>query len=237
MEDDEPCITSLSLGLGMGGHVPKKEKQKLPCLDLTFDICPEGGKTIHVDHQQSKQQLHDDDDKAKGLVLCLKHPNENNSPDSSNNSNNGSRKKLKLTKEQSATLEDIFKLHSTLNPAQKQALAEQLNLKHRQVEVWFQNRRARTKLKQTEVDCEFLKKCCEKLTDENLRLKKELQELRAQKIGPKPLYIQLSKATTLTICSSCEKELKPNEGNKGGISNVVRNSSHKLQNSVGLKGI
>lgn len=88
----------------------------------------------------------------------------------------------------------------------------------------------RTKLKQTEVDCEFLKKCCEKLTDENLRLKKELQELRAQKIGAKPLYIQVSKATTLNICSSCEKELKPNEGKKGGISDVVRKS-------VGVKGI
>ncbi|QCE13505.1 homeobox-leucine zipper protein HAT22-like [Vigna unguiculata] len=225
MEDDEACITSLSLGLGMGGHVPKKEKQKLPCLDLTFQICPKGEKTIHVD----KQHLLHGDDKAKGL-LCLKHPSENNSPDSSNNSSNGSRKKLKLTKEQSATLEDIFKLHSTLNPAQKQALADQLNLKHRQVEVWFQNRRARTKLKQTEVDCEFLKKCCEKLTDENLRLKKELQELRAQKIGAKPLYIQVSKATTLNICSSCEKELKPNEGKKGGISDVVRKS-------VGVKGI
>ncbi|ESW10737.1 hypothetical protein PHAVU_009G233400 [Phaseolus vulgaris] len=233
MEDDEPCITTLSLGLGMGGHVPKKDKQKqkLPSLDLTFDICPRREQMIHVDHQQ---QLHDD--KAKGL-LCLKHPNENNSPESSNNSNNGTRKKLKLTKEQSATLEDIFKLHTTLNPAQKQALAEKLNLKHRQVEVWFQNRRARTKLKQTEVDCEFLKKCCEKLTDENLRLKKELQELRAQKVGPKPLYIQLSKATTLSICSSCEKELKPKEGKKGGITDVVRNSSHKLQNSVGVKGI
>jgi len=111
MEDDEACITSLSLGLGMGGHVPKKEKQKLPCLDLTFQICPKGEKTIHVD----KQHLLHGDDKAKGL-LCLKHPSENNSPDSSNNSSNGSRKKLKLTKEQSATLEDIFKLHSTLNP-------------------------------------------------------------------------------------------------------------------------
>jgi len=112
MEDDEPCITTLSLGLGMGGHVPKKDKQKqkLPSLDLTFDICPRREQMIHVDHQQ---QLHDD--KAKGL-LCLKHPNENNSPESSNNSNNGTRKKLKLTKEQSATLEDIFKLHTTLNP-------------------------------------------------------------------------------------------------------------------------
>lgn len=197
--------------------------------------------------------------------------------------------------------------------AQKQALAEQLKLKHRQVEVWFQNRRARygtvwciydwfdfnypffmsfnfcsfqffcfilllplitirvflpwklvpflsffgwldhtvvhklcikltfffsrTKLKQTEVDCEFMRKCYEKLTDENLRLKKELQELCAEKIGPTPLYIQLSKATTLTICSSCGELLKPNEGNKATISNVVRNNCHKLQGTIGLKGI
>ncbi|RDX99334.1 Homeobox-leucine zipper protein HOX19 [Mucuna pruriens] len=230
MEDDEACITNLSLGLGMGGHVPKKNnKQKVPCLDLTFQLCPKG-------EQEEEEEAIDVDqqhDMSKGL--CLKHPNEE-SPDS-NNSNNASRKKLKLTKEQSATLEDIFKLHTTLNPAQKQALAEQLNLKHRQVEVWFQNRRARTKLKQTEVDCDFLKKCCEKLTDENLRLKKELQELRAQKIGPTPLYIQLPKATTLTICSSCEKLLKPNEGKKAAISDVVRNSSHKLKSSIGLEGI
>ncbi|CAM0872128.1 unnamed protein product [Alopecurus aequalis] len=53
------------------------------------------------------------------------------------------RKKLRLTKEQSALLEDRFKEHSTLNPKQKVALANQLNLRPRQVEVWFQNRRAR----------------------------------------------------------------------------------------------
>jgi len=63
-----------------------------------------------VDQQQQQQH----GNKAKGL-LCLKHPDDETSPDS-NNSNNGSRKKLKLTKDQSASSEDIFKLHSTLNP-------------------------------------------------------------------------------------------------------------------------
>ncbi|CAL2236801.1 unnamed protein product [Prunus armeniaca] len=116
------------------------------------------------------------------------------------------RKKLRLSKEQSAFLEESFKEHHTLNPKQKLALAKQLNLRPRQVEVWFQNRRARTKLKQTEVDCEFLKRCCETLTEENRRLHKELQELRALKTHhhSNPFYMQ-SPATTLTMCPSCER--------------------------------
>ncbi|KAG9459823.1 hypothetical protein H6P81_004331 [Aristolochia fimbriata] len=113
------------------------------------------------------------------------------------------RKKLRLSKEQSAFLEESFKEHNTLNPKQKLALAKQLNLRPRQVEVWFQNRRARTKLKQTEVDCEYLKRCCETLTEENRRLQKELQELRALKTAH-PFYMQLP-ATTLTMCPSCER--------------------------------
>ncbi|KAL3516597.1 hypothetical protein ACH5RR_023499 [Cinchona calisaya] len=113
------------------------------------------------------------------------------------------RKKLRLSKEQSAYLEESFKEHNTLNPKQKLALAKQLNLRPRQVEVWFQNRRARTKLKQTEVDCEYLKRRCETLTEENRRLHKDLQELRALKT-PNPFYMQ-SPATTLTMCPSCER--------------------------------
>ncbi|KQJ98582.1 homeobox-leucine zipper protein HOX27 [Brachypodium distachyon] len=113
------------------------------------------------------------------------------------------RKKLRLSKDQSAFLEESFKEHSTLNPKQKVALAKQLNLRPRQVEVWFQNRRARTKLKQTEVDCEYLKRCCETLTEENRRLHKELSELRALKTA-QPFYMHLP-ATTLSMCPSCER--------------------------------
>ncbi|CAI8584228.1 unnamed protein product [Vicia faba] len=123
--------------------------------------------------------------------------------DSDDEENGSTRKKLRLTKEQSAFLEDSFKEHTTLNPKQKHALAKQLNLRPRQVEVWFQNRRARTKLKQTEVDCEYLKKCCKTLTEENRRLQKEVQELRALKTS-QPFYMQRP-ATTLTMCPSCER--------------------------------
>ncbi|XP_064964985.1 homeobox-leucine zipper protein HAT22-like isoform X1 [Musa acuminata AAA Group] len=157
--------------------------------------------------------------------------------DNSNCSNDklfGTRKKLKLTKEQVTLLEDRFREHNTLNTvspqyyllhdcnrsefvfweelcmdsicmqAQKQDLADRLNIQTRQVEVWFQNRRARTKLKKIEVDYECLKKWCESLSDENRRLKKELQELRSANPGS-PFYMHLLKAATLTICPSCER--------------------------------
>nr|CAB3495255.1 unnamed protein product [Digitaria exilis] len=116
-----------------------------------------------------------------------------------------SRKKLRLSKDQAAVLEESFKEHNTLNPKQKAALAKQLNLKPRQVEVWFQNRRARTKLKQTEVDCEFLKRCCETLTEENRRLQREVAELRALKLVAPHQYARMPPPTTLTMCPSCER--------------------------------
>ncbi|KAL9678841.1 hypothetical protein QQ045_016692 [Rhodiola kirilowii] len=116
---------------------------------------------------------------------------------------NESRKKLRLSKDQSAFLEDSYKEHNTLSPKQKVALAKKLDLRPRQVEVWFQNRRARNKLKQTEVDCEYLKRRCETLTEENTRLEKELQDLRALNSSNSLLCLQ-SPATTLTMCPSCE---------------------------------
>ncbi|CAN4121687.1 unnamed protein product [Withania somnifera] len=91
---------------------------------------------------------------------------------------------------------------------QKEALAMQLELKPRQVEVWFQNRRARSKLKQTEMECEYLKRWFGSLTEQNRRLKEEVEELRAMKVGPpkvlSPHTYQPLPASTLTMCPHCE---------------------------------
>ncbi|XP_021825327.1 homeobox-leucine zipper protein HAT4-like [Prunus avium] len=143
-----------------------------------------------------------------------------------------SRKKLRLSKDQSAILEESFKEHNTLNPKQKLALAKQLGLRPRQVEVWFQNRRARTKLKQTEVDCEFLKRCCENLTEENRRLQKEVQELRALKLSPQ-FYMQMTPPTTLTMCPSCERVAVP----PNSSSSTVEPRPHPQMGSVQTRPI
>ncbi|CAK9142970.1 unnamed protein product [Ilex paraguariensis] len=200
MGEEEACNVGLGLGIGMGEFRPKRDlqKNKRPvCLNFSFPIHP-------------KEEANDSEYKIDGS--SSKTIDEDHAYINNNNATNCPRKKLRLTKDQSTLLEDSFKLHSTLNTAQKLTLAKQLNLRPRQVEVWFQNRRARTKLKQTEVDCEFLKKCFEGLNDENRRLKKELQELRSLKLEqPPPFYIQLAKPTTLTMCLPCEKVVKARE--------------------------
>ncbi|XP_060218960.1 homeobox-leucine zipper protein HAT3 [Lycium barbarum] len=143
------------------------------------------------------------------------------------------RKKLRLSKEQAAVLEETFKEHNTLNPKQKLALAKQLNLRPRQVEVWFQNRRARTKLKQTEVDCEYLKRCCENLTEENRRLQKEVSELRALKLSPQ-LYMNMSPPTTLTMCPQCERVAVSSSSSSAASSSVTgASASRSHQHALG----
>ncbi|KAL5771532.1 hypothetical protein ACOSP7_015686 [Xanthoceras sorbifolium] len=210
---DEYCNTRLGLGLGFGEYAARSERAKAimdDCnLDFSFTVCTKEESLDH-DHFKCNQQIR--------MMMVEDHGDyvHNKMCDYSNNNKNinGGRKKLRLTKHQSTLLEDTFKMHTTLNQSKKQALAEELNLKPRQVEVWFQNRRARTKLKQTEVDCEFLKKCCESLSDENKRLKKQVEELIQSSKGGEgggeggggggsPLFIQLPVMAAAAMCPSC----------------------------------
>nr|GMD65027.1 homeobox-leucine zipper protein HAT9-like [Ipomoea batatas] len=70
-------------------------------------------------------------------------------------------------------------------------------------------KKLRTKLKQTEVDCNLLKKYCESLNYENCRLRRELHELRSSfkfnRPAPAPFSDQPPKARTTATCPSCEK--------------------------------
>ncbi|XP_077222384.1 homeobox-leucine zipper protein HAT14-like [Tasmannia lanceolata] len=195
MEEEGSCNTGLVLGIGRGNFSDESRRDRQRKTPIQFHILfptTTINEEHDVDRSSSKTTDEDDDEEDANRNT---HKIENNN----------TRKKLRLTKEQSTLLEDSFREHTTLTQAQKQELADQLNLRPRQVEVWFQNRRARTKLKQTEVDCVFLKKCCESLSDENRRLEKELQELRSTKLGS-PFYIQLPKGSTtsMTMCPSCE---------------------------------
>ncbi|KAG5240468.1 homeobox-leucine zipper protein [Salix suchowensis] len=110
------------------------------------------------------------------------------------------RKKLRLSKEQSRLLEESFRQRHTLNPRQKEALALQLKLRPRQL---------RSKLKQTEMECEYLKRWFGSLTEQNRRLQREVEELRALKVGPptviSPHSCEPLPASTLTMCPSCER--------------------------------
>ncbi|CAN6867417.1 unnamed protein product [Brassica oleracea] len=111
------------------------------------------------------------------------------------------RKKLRLTKEQFRLLEDCFRQNHSLNPKQKETLAKHLMLRPRQIEIWFQNRRARSKLKQSEMECDYLKRSFGSLTEQNNRLHIEVEELRAMKVGSSTM----TSASSLTMCPRCER--------------------------------
>ncbi|KAI3798955.1 hypothetical protein L1987_34242 [Smallanthus sonchifolius] len=183
---------ALELGLNPTPSMPENTKKSNPLepsltLALSGDSC--GGSSFSNASVKREREVASDE-------------NASGEEDDQDGGVNG-KKKFRLTKAQSGLLEEAFKRHTALNPKQKQELARDLKLRPRQVEVWFQNRRARTKLKQTEVDCEYLKECCKILTDDNERLRKEVQQLKAHKVS-QPMYMQLP-AATLTMCPSCEQ--------------------------------
>ncbi|CAF1908073.1 unnamed protein product [Brassica oleracea var. botrytis] len=150
---------------------------------------PSSGK--HMVRDLDINQTPKTEDREWMMIAAEPYANEEDS-----NSCGRRRKKLRLTKEQSHLLEDSFIQKHTLTSKQKLELATFLKLSQRQVEVWFQNRRARSKLKHTEMECKYLKRCFGSLKEQNRLLQKEVEELRALNAMP---------ASILTMCPRCER--------------------------------
>ncbi|RCV22753.1 hypothetical protein SETIT_4G245400v2 [Setaria italica] len=204
MEAEDFGKSWLGLGIGSGGDMKRSHGERRSSalqFDLLFpqSVKEEAAVGTNAEKGARKRLRITDDDGRRSHEL---------SPSDDGGDGAATRKKLRLTKEQSTLLEDTFRAHNILSHAQKHELARRVNLSARQVEVWFQNRRARTKLKQTEVDCEILKRCCESLTGENQRLKHELAQLQRSSSAASGLYVQFPRGAAAAaggVCPSCEK--------------------------------
>ncbi|WOL19029.1 homeobox-leucine zipper protein HAT22-like [Canna indica] len=205
MEGEECCNISLSLSIGGEEFKSSKSREckgKLPSqLHALFPLQEEEGEGEAIRKDRSILKSDNIEELAEDFEARF----------AGNNEVGGRRKKLKLGREQVALLEGSFAEHNSLNSKQKQELASKLNIQARQVEIWFQNRRARTKLKKTEVDFESLKKCCEKLSEENQRLREEIEELRRRR-PDFPSYMHLQKSS---MCPSCGRRRADASGSSG----------------------
>lgn len=103
----------------------------------------------------------------------------------SHSSNAGTRNKRSINKKrfsdgQVKSLESMFETDSRLEPAKKLELARELGLQPRQVAIWFQNKRARWKLKQVQRDYTTLRANYNTLDSRFDALNKEYQSMLTQ---------------------------------------------------------
>jgi homeobox-leucine zipper protein len=128
MEQEEVGL-ALGLSLGSGHHHQELKPQhpSHPCaallepsLSLSSPATKDDGPTAPVRRfaavKRELQTMEGNDDEATGRVLVYSVASSAVVTADDDEGCNSSRKKLRLSKEQSALLEDHFKEHSTLNP-------------------------------------------------------------------------------------------------------------------------
>ncbi|KAL0888700.1 hypothetical protein Bca101_012683 [Brassica carinata] len=115
-----------------------------------------------------------------GPVLSLPESSEKitNARQCPSNDDEMIKKKQKLTTEQLASLEQSFQEDIKLDSDRKVKLSKELRLQPRQVAVWFQNRRARWRVKHLEESYNSLRKEYDVVSRQNQMLHDEVTKLR-----------------------------------------------------------
>ncbi|XP_029125164.1 homeobox-leucine zipper protein ATHB-7 [Cajanus cajan] len=88
--------------------------------------------------------------------------------------------KKRLTEDQVAILEKCFASNMKLEPEQKFHLANQLGVPPRQVAIWYQNKRARWKTQNLEVDHGVLQAKLENVMAEKKQLERDVERLKVE---------------------------------------------------------
>lgn len=88
--------------------------------------------------------------------------------------------KKRLTHEQVKLLERSFTFNTKLHPERKLQLAVQLGVPPRQVAIWYQNKRARSRTQSLELDCGALQLKLENALAEKRQLEKDVERLKGE---------------------------------------------------------
>ncbi|KNA20118.1 hypothetical protein SOVF_054560 [Spinacia oleracea] len=155
-------------------------------------------------------------------------------------------KKRRLTPEQVVLLEKCFDEEKKVEQERKSELAKKLGLQPRQVAVWFQNRRARSKSKQLERDLDALKASHHTLLSEyqsRLKerdllkskvdsLKEKLQSIKGEIEGPITSPIESLQVDGPTIQAQQQLSKIEDRSSSGSGDSAVVNEENNPQNMI-----
>ncbi|KAH8502311.1 hypothetical protein Peur_066243 [Populus x canadensis] len=117
-------------------------------------------------------------------------------------------RKKRLARDQLRLLETSFNANQTLRAEHKIELASQLGLTSRQVEIWYQNRRARNKINAIEHDYKNVQLELGNVMTENTRLEKQVSTLKYElnKVQQMILFGSTTSASALASVSGYSDE-------------------------------
>ncbi|XP_015899167.2 homeobox-leucine zipper protein ATHB-52 [Ziziphus jujuba] len=116
--------------------------------------------------------------------------------------------KKRLTYEQVKLLERSFTSNNKLQPERKHQLSLQLGIPPRQVAIWYQNKRARSRTQSLELDYSALQLSLENALAEKQQLKREVERLNGELAKAQEMLFALNvqtTTTTTTTASSCAR--------------------------------
>nr|XP_010936817.1 homeobox-leucine zipper protein HOX3 isoform X2 [Elaeis guineensis] len=176
------------------GKSPSGVKQTIAVPGESFSCGPAGRKVRELDINEPPADKDEEEKEEEDEEEILM----GGADDSEDGENGNPRpKRLRLSEEQTQLLEDTFRKNCVLSHSAKEELAPKVKLTPRQVEVWFQNRRARIKLRRAKNECKLLKQRFKLLMEENQRLQQEVKELHALLVA--------ARTTTIIMCPRCKR--------------------------------